>query len=199
MSNIIITFDDGYTNNYETAYPVLKEYGFKGTIFVIGCSVGHDKYYKDTEFELTPHFGKKEIDEMVSSGLISIESHTYDMHQWPPFESGDKIRESVLQFENESETDYIKELEADIKAQNNLFESLKIPYSKVMSYPHGKHNDISKVILRENGYKAAVTTDNLRTNEIVAGLPQTLFHLGRMTMDSGATEYDLLEYLNFGK
>ncbi len=196
---VIITFDDGYTNNYETAYPILKEYGFKGTIFVIGCSVGHDKYYKNTEFELTPHFGKEEITEMVSSGLISIESHTYDMHQWPPFETGDKIRESVLNFENESESDYIKALKSDIEAQNKLFESLGIPYSKVMSFPHGKHNDISKVILRENGYKAAVTTDNLRTNEIVAGLPQTLLHLGRMTMDSGATEYDLREYLNFGK
>ena len=76
----------------------------KATIFVIGCSVGHDRYYKDTQYELTPHFGQAEISEMLESGLISIESHTYDMHQWAPFETGEKpIRPNILPLDGESE------------------------------------------------------------------------------------------------
>ena len=80
---VMITFDDGYASNAVYAYPVLRELGFHASIFAIGCSIGHDRYYKDTQYSLTPHFGQDEITEMLRSGLISIGSHTYDMHQWP--------------------------------------------------------------------------------------------------------------------
>ncbi len=77
---ILITFDDGYQSNYEYAYPILKKYGLKGTIFVIGSFFGSDTY-KDTDMKIIPHFGMSEAQEMVDSGVIEIQSHTYDMHQ----------------------------------------------------------------------------------------------------------------------
>lgn len=196
---VAITFDDGYSSNYELAFPVLQEYGFKGTIFVIGCSVGHEKYYKDTEFELTPHFGQKEISEMEGSGLVSVESHTYDMHQWPPFESGDKIRDSILPFEDESEADYIKALTNDIEKQNALFESVGLPPSQVIAFPGGRYDDLVNVVLKANGYKVTIATDNSRVNTVVAGLPQSLLNLGRISADDGLSDEALLSYLNNGK
>ena len=35
-----ITFDDGYKDNYQNAYPILKKYDFKATVFVISSFLG---------------------------------------------------------------------------------------------------------------------------------------------------------------
>ncbi len=62
---VILTFDDGYDNNYTALYPILQKYGVKATIFVITGKVDTDRY-------LT----REQIREMASSGLVAIESHT---------------------------------------------------------------------------------------------------------------------------
>lgn len=62
---ILITFDDGFKNNYENAYPVLKEYGFKATIFVITAMVDEVDLYLITD----------QIKEL-SKNNIDIGSHT---------------------------------------------------------------------------------------------------------------------------
>ncbi|MBK4206594.1 polysaccharide deacetylase family protein [Bacillus licheniformis] len=61
---VLITFDDGYTDNFEKAYPILKGYGMKATIFMIGKSVGGKN-----------HLTEKQMNEMRRNG-ISIQSHT---------------------------------------------------------------------------------------------------------------------------
>ena len=63
---VIITFDDGYADNYKNAYPVLKKYNLKGTIFVISDYLGTYPNY------LTWAMAQ----EMHNSGIIDIESHT---------------------------------------------------------------------------------------------------------------------------
>jgi peptidoglycan/xylan/chitin deacetylase (PgdA/CDA1 family) len=62
---ILLTFDDGYKDNYTTAYPILKKHKFKATIFVISNFVGDSN-----------HLSQKEIKEMIGSGLIDIGAHT---------------------------------------------------------------------------------------------------------------------------
>lgn len=42
---VLITFDDGYEDNYLYAYPILQKYGFKATIFVISGYVGVQPHY----------------------------------------------------------------------------------------------------------------------------------------------------------
>lgn len=41
--SVVLTFDDGYEDNYTNVYPILKKYGFKATIFVETSSVDNDK------------------------------------------------------------------------------------------------------------------------------------------------------------
>ena len=65
---VIITFDDGYTDNYTVAYPILKKYNMKATIFVIADRIGTDGYMTE-----------KQLKELADSGIISIQSHS-DTH-----------------------------------------------------------------------------------------------------------------------
>jgi len=41
---VIITFDDGYQDAYQNAFPILKKYGFKGVFYIIAGSVGDSAY-----------------------------------------------------------------------------------------------------------------------------------------------------------
>ena len=65
----IITFDDGYLDNYTIAYPILKEMGLKATYFVSSQYVG-------VTTTTIPHFNWDNAKEMEASGLIDIQSHT---------------------------------------------------------------------------------------------------------------------------
>lgn len=73
MKSVVITFDDGYMSNYELAFPLMKKYHMKGTVFVIGC---HAKYgvknYMDVK---TLKKVKKEYPN------IEIASHSFDLHK----------------------------------------------------------------------------------------------------------------------
>jgi len=62
---ILLTFDDGYKDNYTIAYPILKKYKFKATIFVI------TNFVDDAN-----HLSQKQIKEMINSGLVDIGAHT---------------------------------------------------------------------------------------------------------------------------
>jgi peptidoglycan/xylan/chitin deacetylase (PgdA/CDA1 family) len=62
--SIVITFDDGYMDNYYNAFPILKEFNMDATIFCITSDL-NGSYY----------LSKEAIKEMSSYG-IDIESHT---------------------------------------------------------------------------------------------------------------------------
>ena len=62
--SVVITFDDGYRDNYTNAFPILKEFNMNATIFVISSYLNRDLYLTS-----------EEIKEMSDYGL-DIESHT---------------------------------------------------------------------------------------------------------------------------
>ncbi len=64
---IALTFDDGYEDFYFQAFPLLKKYQMKGTIYVIYDFIGRKGYLNEAE-----------IKELITSGLVELGSHTLD-------------------------------------------------------------------------------------------------------------------------
>jgi len=70
---VVITFDDADRSVYDYAFPILKRYGMKATVFVVTAHVG-------TRWRGVDVLGWAELREMHDSGVFAIESHTHDMH-----------------------------------------------------------------------------------------------------------------------
>ena len=63
---VVITFDDGYSDLYTTAFPMLRSYNFKGVAYIVTSFVGQPRYVTAAQ-----------IVEMDQNG-IEIASHTVD-------------------------------------------------------------------------------------------------------------------------
>ena len=61
---VALTFDDGFLDNYQYAYPLLKKYNIKATIYLA------------TQIEGIEQLQAEQIQEMFNSGLIEFGAHT---------------------------------------------------------------------------------------------------------------------------
>jgi len=91
--SILLTFDDGYLDNWVFAYPILKRIGFKATIFVNPDFVDPAPEPRPTledvwngrcrlqDLQVAGFLSWAEMREMEASGLVDIQSHALT-HTW---------------------------------------------------------------------------------------------------------------------
>ncbi len=190
---VCITMDDGYLSSYEIACPILRQYGMKATVFAIGSSVGHTERYKDTEFPITPHFSWEQAREMA--GVIDFQSHTFDLHQWAPYETGDRVRASILPLDGENEADWAAAVRADLAEYDRLRRQELGEGFCALAYPGGYYDEAAEVLVHQAGIPVTVSIRTDSRNVLVRGVPQSLYALCRWNVTERTTAEELLQIL----
>jgi peptidoglycan/xylan/chitin deacetylase (PgdA/CDA1 family) len=147
---IIICFDDGYLNTYVYAYPLLKKYGMKAVLSIIGKDA--DDYSKVNIKDLDyAHTNWSQIVEMSNSGVFEIQNHSYSLHL------ATNKRYGCTKNNGEDEPHYEKVLADDLKRlQQEVYEKTgRTPTA--FTYPFGRVSRESEPVIKRLGFKASLT------------------------------------------
>lgn len=118
---VLITFDDGYRNNYTLLYPLLKKYGMKVAIFLVPSYLQKSIDLQDDEF--------LHLDDLhaMDPSLVEYGLHSFDHKSYRSLRS--------------------QELDLDIQYTKAWLLSKDIPFQPCLAYPYGachKRNPLLK-------------------------------------------------------
>ncbi len=136
---VAVTFDDGYRDFYDNAWPVLKRYGFPSTVFLVSDLIGRENSWDRDALGVRKRLLDHDCINKLKEGRVTFGSHTRS-HPFLTRLSGagleDEIRGSKQQLE--------KQLKSDVD---------------FFCYPYGDRNNSIEEAVRAAGYRAAFTTD----------------------------------------
>lgn len=138
LKSVAITMDDGYESDYKLAYPILKKYHFKATIFIIGKYIRQDGVKSKGPFPFLTYSEMKN-----SEDVFSFSSHTFNLHRT----IGHK---PALAVAGEDQIVNDLEIEKDFLSQFN--------YEPYFAYPFGGYSDKVIRALKKVGIRMAFTT-----------------------------------------
>lgn len=124
---VIMTFDDGYGDFYQDVLPILKKYKVRATAYIIPGFIDKLNYMT-----------KKELEEVVVSGLVEIGAHTMN-HMYLRNKPYNTVKQEVD------------------KSKIILEEMFRVPVVS-FAYPYGAFDKQAIGLVKEAGFKTAATT-----------------------------------------
>lgn len=141
---VMIVFDDGHYNNVAYGEAILRKYGAKAIINVVGKYVENTTNNINGFYEPTSYLTWQHIRD-IDRSIWEIGSHTYNMHLFRP-------RFGVGRKAGESEEAYLAALQEDNDIMVGKLKNAGIE-TQIFAFPFGKVTDIAKNFLAEAGYK----------------------------------------------
>lgn len=136
---VALTFDDGYCDFYTNALPILKDYGYPATVFVVSSLIG-----KTNDWDTSRYGGAVErlmdIEQLrqIHCNGIEIGSHSYSHRDLT------KLDDAGLEMEIMGSKEHLESL-------------LHIPVD-IFCYPFGGCNDKAREMVKSCNYKTGVGT-----------------------------------------
>ncbi len=134
-----ITFDDGYEDFYKNAMPILEQYGYPATVFVVSNLIGRSNLWDTARYGgvSEPLMDLKQLREIKAKG-IEIGSHS-------------KTHADLSRLDPEG-------LKVEIEgSKTQLEEALQSPID-LFCYPFGAYTPEAIDLVRQSGYRAAIST-----------------------------------------
>ena len=133
---IVLTFDDGYLNNYIYAFPILEKHSVKVVLSIIGKNTDDFTDIPDDNTDYS-HVTWMQLREMLDSGLVEVQNHTYNLHK-----SRGRLGCRRLPFETNEE--YEQALTDDIMKLQRELTLITGRTPNTFAYPYGKASDIDR-------------------------------------------------------
>lgn len=131
--SVVLTIDDGHQSIYKIAYPILKAFGYPATVFIY------------TDYLNNGGLTWKQIDRMISSGLVSVQPHS---------KTHDNLAVRKL---NESSESYRKRIAKEVSLPTDYLKQHQSGLINSFAYPFGDTNDVVVAAVRNNGLSLGLT------------------------------------------
>lgn len=180
---VVLSFDDGYYNNYTHVLPLLKQYDMRAVISIVGQYTETFSNAEDRDLKYS-YLTWKDIGDLANSGYFEIGNHTYDMHEFG-------ARQGAKKKTSETPEAYAKAFKDDVKKlQTALTEKAGIT-PVTFTYPFGYISPESVPLLKEMGFKASLSCHE--EPNFITKDPESLFNLNRYNRSRNLSTADFMK------
>jgi biofilm PGA synthesis lipoprotein PgaB len=191
---VLLTFDDGYLSTYTRVFPLLKLYHYPAVIGLVTSwmqtPVGQQIRYGSTRIERRRLLSWKQVNEMISSGLVEIASHSHALHHGQlSSPQGSRLPAATNRLYNpknasyESDADYRARIRADLAESMAIITRHTGRPPRAIIWPYGSYNAESIAIAEELGMPVTFSLDDGVNNAASVASLKRLYIASNMSLE----------------